>query len=127
MRRWRVAGDGPEAIEKIRAPGIPGLVQAGVGQHIVEKNRLGNILAPRHFTAGTIGESDVFQQEVGVQGFRIVRRHVGEQELHALALIDRAFFQGTADLRGVFTRAVDGFFQGITGRGFFGIKHGTTQ
>ena len=50
--RLRVLHEWSSSFKEIRPPGLPGFIEDGVGQHVVEEDFLGDLIRPRELGAG---------------------------------------------------------------------------
>ena len=82
-----VLHDGQESSLEVGPPGIAPLADVRVGQHIVQKQRLRQIVAPGHRVARGVGERDLVEDPLRVQGVQILGRHVLDQEGETVTLL----------------------------------------
>ena len=73
--------------EEVGPPAVADLVDRGIGQHLVEEDRVGQSGAPRKGAPCLHGEGDVFAQQPRVQRVEVTLRHVGDQIGHGFAFV----------------------------------------
>ena len=74
---FAVFDDGSALVMKLGAPRVAWLVELGVGQHAIEKQRLGYLLGPRVGIAGLHGQPQVFHQKFLAEGAQVASGHPG--------------------------------------------------
>ena len=65
---------------QFRPPRVPGLVEDGIGQHVVQEQGLGHLLGPRELLPGPESQVEVLPQELVAQILPVGLGHVFSQE-----------------------------------------------
>ena len=102
-------------LPQLPPPLVASLIEAGVGQHVIEENVRRNPRRPRRGGAGLVSQRGVSEQEAGGQAAQILRRHVGDEESHPLALRFRGGGKGFRQLRAIFAGLGERAFHGARG------------
>jgi hypothetical protein len=102
-----------EPLDEVGPPVVAALVQVGVGQHVVEKDLVRHGRGPLVRGPGLVGEIDIPQEKIGLQGSQVPLGHVHEQERDGLAPFGAGADDGVEPLVAVLAREAEALDQAV--------------
>ena len=74
---FAIFDDGSALVMKLGTPRVARFVELGVGQHAIQKQRLGHLFGPRVGIAGLHCQPQIFRQKILAEGTQVASGHPG--------------------------------------------------